>query len=88
MPEMEIVERQVGRVVIMDLHGRIVIGHVPFIDSSVVGELVRSLTTVSRRGGTVKFLNLPPRIGNLLSMARLLTVFETYESEDEAVRSF
>jgi hypothetical protein len=36
----------------------------------------------------VKFLNLPPRIGNLLSMARLLTVFETYESEDEAVRSF
>ena len=61
---------------------------VPFIDSSVVGELVRSLTTVSRKGGTVKFQNLPPRIRNLLSMARLLTVFEAYESEDEAVRSF
>jgi anti-sigma B factor antagonist len=61
---------------------------VPFIDSSVVAELVRSLTTVKRKGGTVKFLNLPPRIRNLLSMARLLTVFEAYESEDEAVRSF
>jgi anti-sigma B factor antagonist len=114
MPEMTIVERQVGRVAILDVHGRILIGQgenvlreavtrladsgnvnilfnladVPFIDSSVVGELVRSLTTVSRKGGTVKFLNLPPRIRNLLSMARLLTVFETYESEDEAVRSF
>jgi anti-sigma B factor antagonist len=114
MPEMRIVERQVGRAVILDFHGRIVIGEgenvlreavtrladsgnvnvlfnladVPFIDSSVVGELVRSLTTVSRKGGTVKFLNLPPRIRNLLSMARLLTVFEAYESEDEAVRSF
>jgi anti-sigma B factor antagonist len=114
MPEMTIVERQVGRVVILDVHGRILIGQgenvlrdavtrlaesgnvnvlfnladVPFIDSSVVGELVRSLTTVKRKGGTVKFLNLPPRIRNLLSMARLLTVFEAYESEDEAVRSF
>jgi anti-sigma B factor antagonist len=114
MPEMTIVERQVGRVAILDVHGRILIGQgenvlreavtrladsgnvnilftladVPFIDSSVVGELVRSLTTVSRKGGTVKFLNLPPRIRNLLSMARLLTVFEAYESEDEAVRSF
>jgi anti-sigma B factor antagonist len=61
---------------------------VPFIDSSVVGELVRTLTTVSRKGGKLKLVNLPPRIRNLLSMARLLTVFEAYESEDEAVRSF
>jgi len=114
MPEMSIVERQVGRVVILDFHGRIVIGQgenvlreavnrladsgnvhillnladVPFIDSSVIGELVRSLTTVSRKGGQVKLVKLPPRIKNLLSMARLLTVFEAYESEDEAVRSF
>jgi anti-sigma B factor antagonist len=61
---------------------------VPFIDSSVVGELVRTLTTLSRQGGKVKLLNLPPRIRKLLSMTRLLTVFEAYESEDEAVRSF
>jgi anti-sigma B factor antagonist len=61
---------------------------VPFIDSSVVGELVRSLTTMSRKGGKVKLLNLPRRIRDLLSTARLLTVFEEYDSEDEAVRSF
>jgi len=111
---MRIVERQLGSVVILDFHGRIVIGEgdnvvraavnrladsgnvnvllnfadVPFIDSSVVGELVRTLTTLRRKGGAVKLLKLPPRIRNLLSMARLLTVFEAYESEDEAVRSF
>lgn len=114
MPDTKIVERRVGRVVILDLHGRILIGQgenllrdavsrladsgnvnillnladVPFIDSSVVGELVRTLTTVSRKGGTVKLLKLPPRIKNLLDMARLLTVFDAFESEDEAVRSF
>jgi anti-sigma B factor antagonist len=43
---------------------------------------------VSRKGGKMKLLNLPPRIRNLLSVARLLTVFEAYESEDEVVRSF
>jgi anti-sigma B factor antagonist len=61
---------------------------VPFIDSSVVGELVRTLTTLRRKGGTVKLLNLPPRIRNLFSLTRLLEVFEAYDSEDEAVRSF
>jgi anti-anti-sigma factor len=114
MPEMRIVERKVGQVAILDLHGRLLIGQgenvlreavtrlsdteithvllnfadVPFIDSSVVGELVRTLTTVSRKGGKVKLLNLPPRIRNLLSMTRLLTVFEAFESEAEALRSF
>jgi anti-sigma B factor antagonist len=114
MPELRIVERQAGRVVLLDFHGRIRIGQgdsvlreavsrladsgkvnivfnladVPLIDSAVVGELVRSLRTVSRKGGKMKLLNLPPRIRNLLSMARLLTVFEAYESEDEVVRSF
>jgi anti-sigma B factor antagonist len=114
MPEMRIVERQADRVVILDLHGRILIGQgqnllretvdrlagsgntrillnladVPFIDSSVVGELVRTLTTLSRKGGKLKLLNLPPRIRTLLSMTRLLDVFQAYDSEDEAVRSF
>ena len=61
---------------------------VPYVDSSVVGEMVRTLTTVRRRGGELKLVNLPARIRSLLSMTRLLAVFETYESEDEAVRSF
>jgi anti-sigma B factor antagonist len=61
---------------------------VTYLDSSIVGELVRVLTTVSRTGGKLKLLGLPAKIRSLLSITRLLTVFETYESEDEAVRSF
>jgi anti-sigma B factor antagonist len=114
MPDLRIVERQVDRVVILDLHGRLLIGQgqnllreavdrlagagntrivlnladVPFIDSSVVGELVRTLTTLRRKGGKLKLLNLPPRIRNLFSLTRLLDVFEACDSEDQAVRSF
>jgi anti-sigma B factor antagonist len=61
---------------------------VPYIDSSIVGEIVRTLTTVTRTGGKLKLLRLPARIRSLLAMTGLLAVFETYESEDEAVRSF
>ena len=61
---------------------------VSYVDSSVIGEMVRTLTTVRRKGGKLKVLNLPARIRCLLSITRLLAVFETYESEDEAVRSF
>jgi anti-anti-sigma factor len=61
---------------------------VPYVDSSVVGEIVGTLTAVRRRGGELKLLNLPARIRSLLSSTRLLTIFETYDSEDEAVRSF
>jgi anti-anti-sigma factor len=111
---MKILERRVGDVVILDLHGRILTGEgekalreaarqladsgaakvllnfadVPYVDSSIVGEIVRTLTTVRRQGGNLKLLNLPARIRSLLSTTRLLTIFETYDSEDEAVRSF
>jgi anti-sigma B factor antagonist len=61
---------------------------VPYVDSSIVGEIVQTLTTVSRTGGKLKLLNLPARIKSLLSITRLLTVFETYESEEEALRTF
>lgn len=61
---------------------------VSYLDSSIVGEMVRVLTTASRTGGKLKLLGLPAKIRGLLAMTRLLTVFETYESEDEAVRSF
>jgi len=43
---------------------------------------------VSRKGGKLKLLNLTKKIQDLLSITKLLTVFETYESEDEAVRSY
>ena len=61
---------------------------VPYIDSAGLGEVVRTYTTVSRQGGNLKLLNLTKRITDLLSITKLLTVFETYESENDAIRSF
>jgi anti-sigma B factor antagonist len=61
---------------------------VPYIDSAGLGEVVRTYTTVSRQGGSLKLLNLTKRIEDLLSITKLLTVFETYDSEAEAVQSF
>ena len=64
------------------------LGGVPYIDSAGLGEVVRTYTTVSRQGGSLKLLNLTKRITDLLSITKLLTVFETFESENEAVQSF
>jgi len=61
---------------------------VPYIDSAGLGEIVRTYTTVSRQGGNLKLVNLTKRITDLLSITKLLTVFETYESENDAVQSF
>src|SRR6201987_730375 len=61
---------------------------VPYVDSSGLGEIVRTYTTVSRQGGSLKLLNLTKRITDLLSITKLLTVFETFDSENDAVRSF
>ena len=61
---------------------------VPYIDSAGLGEIVRTYTTVSRQGGSLKLLNLTKRITDLLSITKLLTVFETFDAEGEAVRSF
>ena len=61
---------------------------VPYIDSAGLGEIVRTYTTVSRQGGSLKLLGLTKRITDLLSITKLLTVFETYENEADAVRSF
>jgi anti-sigma B factor antagonist len=111
---MQIDQRAVGDVVVLDLKGRITMGEgdellkdkvnslvnqghkkivlnladVPYIDSAGLGEIVRTYTTVSRQGGSLKLLNLTKRITDLLSITKLLTVFETFDSENEAVRSF
>jgi anti-sigma B factor antagonist len=111
---MQIEERTVGDVLILDVKGRITLGEgdellkdkvnslvnqghkkivlnladVPYIDSAGLGEVVRTYTTVSRQGGSLKLLNLTKRITDLLSITKLLTVFETFDSENEAVRSF
>jgi anti-sigma B factor antagonist len=111
---MQIDQRAVGDVVVLDLKGRITMGEgdellkdkvnslvnqghkkivlnlaeVPYIDSAGLGEIVRTYTTVSRQGGSLKLLNLTKRITDLLSITKLLTVFETFDSENDAVRSF
>ena len=111
---MQIEQRAVGSVMILDLKGKITLGEgdellkdkvnsivsqgrrkivlnlaeVPYLDSAGLGEVVRAYTTVSRQGGSLKLLNLTKRITDLLSITKLLTVFDTFDSEDEAVRSF
>jgi anti-sigma B factor antagonist len=111
---MQIEERIVQDVTILDLKGKMTLGEgdellkdrinslvhqgrrklvlnlegVPYIDSAGLGEIVRTYTTVSRQGGKLKLLNLTKRIQDLLAITKLLTVFETFEEEQEAVQSF
>ena len=111
---MEIAERTLNDVTILDLKGKMTLGEgdellkdkinsllsagrrklllnlegVPYIDSAGLGEVVRTYTTVSRQGGSLKLLNLTKRIEDLLAITKLLTVFETFDSEAEAVQSY
>jgi anti-sigma B factor antagonist len=111
---MQIDERVVGDVTILDLKGKITLGEgdealkdkinslvlqnrrrillnladVPYIDSAGLGEIVRTYTTVSRQGGQLKLVNLTKRITDLLSITKLLTVFETFDSEADALKTF
>jgi anti-sigma B factor antagonist len=111
---MQIEERVVDDVTILDLKGKMTLGEgdellkdkinsllaagkkklllnlesVPYIDSAGLGEVVRTYTTVSRQGGSLKLLNLTKRIEDLLSITKLLTVFDTFDSEAEAIKSY
>jgi anti-sigma B factor antagonist len=58
------------------------------IDSSGVGELVSAYTTATNRGARLKLANLPAKITDVLTITQLITVFDVYDSEDEAVRAF
>jgi anti-sigma B factor antagonist len=60
----------------------------PYIDSSGLGELVRSYTSVSRKGGHLVLARLSKRIADLLAITKLLTVYETYDTVGAAVQSF
>src|SRR6187397_2505272 len=111
---MQIEQRAVGDVVVLDLKGRVTLGEgdemlkdkvnsllnqsqkkivlnlaeVPYIDSAGLGEVVRTFTTVSRQGGQLKLVYLTKRITDLLSITKLLTVFETFENEADALKSY
>jgi anti-sigma B factor antagonist len=58
------------------------------VDSGGLGELVRTLTTMHKHGGSLKVANLPKRVQDLLVMTRLVTVFETFDDEGAAIKSF
>lgn len=64
------------------------LGDVGYIDSSGIGELVSSFSTVSKEGGTLKLLNLTQKIQDLLAITKLLTVFDTFDDEGDALASF
>jgi len=60
---------------------------VNYIDSSGLGELVTSFTTVRNQGAELKLLNLTHRVQDLLQITKLLTVFEVFNSEAEALKT-
>jgi anti-sigma B factor antagonist len=62
--------------------------NVPYIDSGGLGQLVASYGSVMKAGGALKLLNVSSRNHDLLSITRLVTVFESFDSEAEAVQSF
>jgi anti-sigma B factor antagonist len=111
---MQIDERTVGTVKVLDVTGQITMGQgntqfkdkihsmvsqghkkilvnlggVSYVDSAGLGELVAAFTTVSRNGGKMKLVNMTKKMNDLLAITKLSNVFETYEQEQEAVKSF
>ena len=71
-----------GKKIILNL------GDVSYIDSSGIGELVSTYTTVVNQGGKLKLLNLTKKIHELLQITKLLTVFQVFEDENAAIASF
>jgi anti-sigma B factor antagonist len=64
------------------------LGEVSYIDSGGLGTLVALHTTAHNAGASVKLANLTKRVGDLLQVTKLLTVFDVYNSEYEALESF
>jgi anti-sigma B factor antagonist len=111
---MQITQREVRGVVILDLEGRLVLedgvapfvermnalGHhagtrillnfekVTYLDSAGVGAVAWKYVTVRKRNGDVKLLNLSPKSHNVLTATKLLTILESFESEELAIDSF
>jgi anti-sigma B factor antagonist len=77
----DLIERGFAKVVV-DLGG------VTYIDSSGVGMLVAKMKSLKEHGGDMRLLNLNRRAESLLGMLKLLVVFETFQDEAAAVRSF
>ncbi len=111
---MDINERVVDTITILDLSGKLTIGEaaqllkdkteslvfqgrnrvivnlaaVPYIDSGGLGQLVGCYTTLAKAGGRLKLLNVGTRNHDLLSITKLVAVFDTFDSEQEALQSY
>ena len=111
---MEIHERVVGNVTVLDLEGRLVLGEgdrllrdevdsvvrqgrtllvlnlaaVSHVDSAGLGQIVRTHTTLTRHGGRLRLLRADKRTRDLLSITKLITVFELFDDEPAAVTNF
>jgi anti-sigma B factor antagonist len=70
------------------LHLLLNLGGVSHIDSSGIGEMVGCFTTLARKGGKMKLLNLTQKINDILQVTQLITVFDVFDNETEAVASF
>lgn len=71
-----------ARLLIVDMSG------VTTIDSSGVGELVGCFTTATHKGAKMKLMNLPAKISDVLTVTQLITVFDVYPNEVDAIASF
>jgi anti-sigma B factor antagonist len=111
---MDIRERAVDGVTVLDLSGKIVLGEgdvhirdrikdlladgqrrillnladVTYIDSAGLGTMISAYATVKREKGQLKLMNVTTRVKDLLAITKLITVFDTYDSEAEALASF
>ena len=112
---MEMTERAVGNVTVLDVSGKVTLGdgsdkqlsdklrslvqqnrkqlvlnlgNVSYVDSAGLGAIVHSYATVKNQGGSLKLLNVTGKLRDLLSITKLLTVFDTYETEADAIKSF
>jgi anti-sigma B factor antagonist len=64
------------------------LAEVTHVDSSGIGEMVGCFTTLTRRGGAMKLVNLPDKINDILQVTQLITVFDVFANETEALASF
>ena len=111
---LQIVEKQIDGVTVLDVVGRITLGdesnqvrikikemlgkgksqivldlaEVSYIDSVGLGTLVAGYTSAQNQGATLKLANLTKKFRELLNITKLVTIFDTYDSVDDAVKSF
>jgi anti-sigma B factor antagonist len=111
---MEMEERTIGNVIILDMKGKLLIGEggeilrpkintlienkqtnillnlaeISYVDSAGLGEIIYSMRTLKHENGQLKLLRPSERIRTLLTITQLIKVFEIYEDEEEALKSF